>query len=90
MRIVNTMRIGKKWEKGQGWSSLYVHRWQIHILLCKSPAPVTSKIIFFCVIGGKIYYQLTLQPNVFFQRKQIKNRFVQKLTGTGRKICCVL
>ena len=90
MRIVNTMRIGKKWEKGHGWSSLYIHRWQIHILLCKSPAPVTSKITFFCEIGGKIYYQLTLQPHVFFQRKQIKNRFVQKLTGTGRKICCVL
>ena len=85
MRIVNTMRIGKNWEKGHGWSSLYIHRWQIHILLCKSPAPVTSKITFFCEIGGKIYYQLTLQPHVFFSTKVKKNMFVQKLSGSVSK-----
>ena len=79
MRIVNTMRIGKNWEKGHGWSSLYIHRWQIHILLCKSPAPVTSKITYFCEIGGKIYYQLTLQPHVFFSTKANKKYVCAKI-----------
>ena len=82
MRIVNTMRIGKKL---RGASPVLFRVPFFYYYYAKSPAPVTLKITYISEIRRKISCQLTLQPNAFFPTKSQKKYVCENISWKWQK-----